>query len=308
MRIIQRACHWLLHIATVLAAGAVALDVSGRRAIREAASAPRSPQTGIMLGAEPLRVDRGRAGACLLLHGWGGSPADFGDLPKALDEAGWDVYAPLHTGHGTSPADLEGVKAQALLDGARARYADLRAQYKKIALVGFSIGGTLATILSAERPPDGLVLLAPFYEVTYKPYYVLPARWWHALLRPFVRYVARPQWMIQVNRPEGRGHLVEYNALPTGSMQAPFCLRRHALEEAGLARLQMPLLMLYSRGDEVSSPAAMAEFYRRLPDGRKAMATFERSNHHILHDYDREAAIRAIVEFVNGRLAAGPAG
>jgi len=277
------------------------LDVSGRRALREAASAPRSPQTGIMLGAEPLRVDRGRARACLLLHGWGGSPADFGDLPKALDEAGWDVYAPLHPGHGTSPADLEGVKAQVLLDGARAHYADLRARYEKVALVGFSIGGTLATILSAERPPDGLVLLAPFCEVAYKPYYVLPARWWHAVLRPFVRYVARPRWMVRVNRPEGRGQLVEYNALPTGSMRAPFCLRRHALEEAGLARLRMPLLMLYSSGDEVSSPGATAEFYERLPAGLKVRMVFERSNHHILYDYDREAAIRGIVEFVCGR-------
>ena len=68
---------------------------------------------------QPVSIERGRRRACLLLHGWLSSPADFADLPGALDRAGWDVYAPLLPGHGTACEDLDGMSAEDMLAGAR---------------------------------------------------------------------------------------------------------------------------------------------------------------------------------------------
>ncbi len=306
MRHCRRPLHWLTRAMVVFAAAVVALDGAGQRALRKAASEPRDARTGIMVGAAPVRIERGRSRACLLLHGWMSAPADFGGLPAALDEAGWDVHAPLAPGHGTHPSSLQGVSAQAVLTAAMAEYNALCARYPHVAVVGFSAGGSAATVLAAERPPDALVLIAPFCGVTHKWYYVLPARWWSAVLSPFVRYVARPPGMSRVNRPEGRAEIVAYSAFPADAACTSFALS-DAARQADLSRLTTPLLVVYSEGDEVSSPRAIERLFDRLPEGAKRKLVFGRSNHHILHDYDRDEATRAIVEFLSESAASRPA-
>ncbi len=295
----RRFCRWAIGAILALAISICCVNCAGRRALeREAASVPRDPETGIIRGAEPIRIDRRRSGACLLLHGWVSTPADFGDLPGALDGAGWDVYAPLHAGRGTEPTAPEGVTAQQLLGDARAHYAELRARYERVVLVGFSMGGTIATILATEQPADGLVLVAPFYGVRYRWYYVLPPRWWSALFTPLVRYADRSGRLPRVNRPEGRAEIITYGAIPTSAMRPLFELRDRAVERAGTDCGPMPVLLLYSTGDMVSAPAAMEKLFEKLAGDHKSKAVFERSDHYLLHDYDREAAIGAIVEFV----------
>lgn len=298
MRRFRGIYHWLVRSVLLLAVGVFWVGSAGRTAVRESAALPRDPQTGIMRVAEPLRIDRGRAGACLLLHGWISTPADFGNLPQALDGAGWDVYAPLHPGHGTTPADLDGLTAEELLHAARAHHAELRARYEKVVLIGFSMGGTMATILAGEQLPDKLVLVAPFYGVTYRWYFVLPPRWWGALLSPFVRYVKRSERLTRVNRPGARGEILAYGAFPVSAVRALFALRRRAVRGTDLSGLRMPVLLVYSSGDEASSPSAMEEFFDRLPARVKRKAAFVRSNHHILHDYDADEAARAITSFL----------
>ena len=299
MRIRKKPLYALAPAALLLMLLVVGVNCAGCVAMRRSeATTARDPQTRIIRGAEPVRIARGRKGACLLLHGWITTPADFGELPQALDEAGWDVHAPLHAGHGTTPRDLRGITAQKLLDAAREHYDALRASHDRVVLVGFSMGGTIATLLAAERPPDRLVLIAPFCGVRYKWYYVLPPRWWSAVLSPVIRYVPRPPGTIYCNRKEGREAIITYDAFPTDASRALFRLRSTLLEDAQLANLTMPALLVYSSGDDTCSPKAMAALLERLPADPKRAAAFARSNHHLLHDHDREQAIRAIVEFV----------
>ncbi len=274
-------------------------SISRIRASREAESTDGPGETGVLKGAHPVRIERGRDRACLMLHGWLTSPADFGDLPGAVDAAGWDVFAPLEAGHGTRPADLEQTGAEDLLARARAEYEALRDRYRRVALVGFSMGGTISTLLAAENRPDRLVLIAPFFAVEQKWYYVLPVRWWCYLLSPFARYVKRPPGSIPLNDKSRLGEIVMYAAFPTCAVRQLFKLRRLALEQTNLSTLNMPLLMIYSEGDDVASPAAMRHVFDRLPTGSKREVVFTRSNHHLLHDYDRQEAVRAVVDFLS---------
>jgi carboxylesterase len=200
---------------------------------------------------------------------------------------------------------MVGVTADDLLDASRDHYARLRARYPTVALVGFSMGGTIATILSGEEPPDRLVLVAPFYGVQHKWYYGLTSRGWHKLLSPFLRYVKRPAGLKRVNRPEGLSEMVAYTAYPATAVGALFELRRRVTAEVDVAALRMPVLLLHSTGDESSSSAASREFVDRMPSVDKQCVLFHRSNHHMLHDYDRQEAIEAIVRFLNGEDASG---
>ena len=253
-----------------------------------------------MPGAEPVHIARGRPRACLLFHGWLTCPADFGDLPAALDRAGWDVYAPLHPGHGTASADLDGVRAEDLLTAARAHRQDLAARYEQVALGGFSMGGTIATLLAAERAPSRLVLIAPYYEIVQKWYYLLPVPWWATILSPVGHVMGFQSWA-KLNDRSQLDRIICYHRFAVASVKELMKLRQIAVEQADLSGMSMPTLLVYSRGDDVASPQAMVRFLARLPAEEKREAVFTRSNHHLLHDYDREEAVEAIVEFLDSR-------
>ncbi|MHC4788600.1 MAG: alpha/beta hydrolase, partial [Planctomycetota bacterium] len=207
----------------------------------------------------------------------------------------------LLPGHGTRPEDLEGVGADALARAARAHYEHLRSRYERVALVGFSMGGTLALILAAAPDldaPAALVLVAPFLGVRHRWHHLLPVRVWVALLRPFIRWIGRPPELVRVNRPEGRAKVVCYGAFPTTAAGALLELRERAMEGTGPATLRMPTLLVFSRGDQVCSIAAMEEFFARIPAAAKRKVAFDRSDHHLLHDYEQRAAVDAICEFL----------
>ncbi|MFO7956429.1 MAG: alpha/beta fold hydrolase [Candidatus Brocadiia bacterium] len=298
----RRMVTWFIGGALLVALGLVCMNLVGCAACRRGGtSVPTDPETGIMQGAEPVRIDRGRERACLLLHGWLTTPADFGDLPEKLDEAGWDVCAPVQAGHGTKPAALEGVTADDLLRTAREHYEELTSRYDRVALVGFSMGGTMATILAAEQPPDVLVLIAPFFRVRHKWYYVLPARTWNAVLSPVLKWAWRGRMGLHVNRREGRKEVLLYTAFPTSAADVLFELRRRALAEVDRERLTMPVLLVYSEGDGVCAHEAAEEYLATVPAAVKERAVFSRSDHHILHDHDREGAAAAVVEFLADR-------
>lgn len=260
-------------------------------------SAPQDPETGIMEGAEPITIDAGRDRAALLLHGWLTTPADFAGLPEALDEAGWDVYAPLLPGHGRHPRDLVGLTADEVQDAARDRYDELRERYDTVALVGFSIGGTTSALVALERQPAALVLVAPFVKVRHKWYYLLPARFWHVVLSPVVPYIGRGRGVVRVNRKEALDRLRTYTAFPSRSTDVVFDLGDR-LKDADLSRLDVPTLLLLAPGDEVASPAAARKVCDRIPAASRETFAAEEANHHILSDYGREDAVARIVGFL----------
>ncbi len=108
-------------------------------------------------GAEPWSaVGRGRRGAdgVILVHGFTGNPVGTRPLGQHLAAQGYSVEVPLLPGHGTSHHDL-----------ARTRYADwyaavervlehLVSRCRQVAIIGHSMGGTIALDLAARRADD----------------------------------------------------------------------------------------------------------------------------------------------------------
>lgn len=138
--------------------------VTANHAFLESELTPRDEKTGVVHGCEEVRLEgvppNGRA--VLLLHGLFGSPADFGELPKALQAAGLSVWAPLLPGHGRRPDDLDAVWSTDYRKAARAAFDELASHHESVALVGAGMGGTLAVGLAAERRPAALVLVGPY--------------------------------------------------------------------------------------------------------------------------------------------------
>jgi carboxylesterase len=102
--------------------------------------------------------------ACLLLHGFSGTPWDLKPLAEALQTRGFSGEVPCLPGHGRSPEAMRGVCYEDWLrhaDRALQTLAEQRGEPVRVA--GFSMGGLLGLALAARRPAhvSALALLAP---------------------------------------------------------------------------------------------------------------------------------------------------
>ena len=257
------------------------------------ASTPAANDTAVSTERAPATA------AVLLIHGFLGSRKDLADLGDRLASGGLFVRITRLPGHGTTPQDFATQTPETLLSGVMGEYEALRERFGEVYVAGFSMGGTLATLLAARVPVDRLVLIAPSYGIAHMWYYGLAAETWHALMGRFVPWAIKSEAFIKLSRTEARKELFSYRAIPKTGVDTLIRLSEAARDPATLAAITCPVLMVISRGDEASSPARAREAFARLasPD-KTALWLHHRNNHHILWDHDREEAIAAIVDFL----------
>jgi len=99
--------------------------------------------------------------AVLLVHGFSGYPGELIRPGVDLYEAGFDCFTPRLPGHGTSGDDFLASKAPDWIGTIYDAYGNLSKRYEKVYLVGHSMGGAIATIISDAFDADRLALLAP---------------------------------------------------------------------------------------------------------------------------------------------------
>jgi carboxylesterase len=144
-----------------------------------------------------------RADGCLLIHGSTGHPGHLRLLGEQLRREGYGVLGVALPGHGIG-ASVAGVGWESCYAAVRDSWRALRSEYRRVHVIGFSLGGALALHLAAEESVDDLVLLAPAIFVHFRLRGVLvflhglvpgsSARAklrWYAGLRRFFRVVAR---------------------------------------------------------------------------------------------------------------------
>lgn len=85
-------------------------------------------------------------------------------MGDALSDHGHPCYAPLMPGHGEELEAFNKVTWQQWVDAAVAAYDELARDHASVAVVGFSMGGTLGLHLATVRPVTALALMAtPVY-------------------------------------------------------------------------------------------------------------------------------------------------
>jgi carboxylesterase len=109
----------------------------------------------------PFELGRGED-ACLLLHGFTGSPWEVRPLGEALAARGLYVRAIQLPGHGTTPEALLSVGHRDWERAAAEALLSLR-DYRRVFVAGLSMGALLSLMLAADYPErvHGLALIAP---------------------------------------------------------------------------------------------------------------------------------------------------
>lgn len=230
----------------------------------------------------------------VLLHGFTGSPYDFKPLVEELRSRGYRVVVPVVPG-----------QTKAFLPYRRGRYtsefyvdwvsdlveSETQLRGQKPVLVGLSMGGTLATILAARGDVEKLVLIAPYFglpranDLIWRASRIL--KW---ILPVFPKFEGG-----KINDPAG---YAEYQP-GTYMVSLPAFHQVERLAELGkehVSRVRTPTLILASPNDQVASFALTAELFGS--NNNVQIIEFPRSNHLLLNDYDRNAAVQHIVTFI----------
>ncbi|MBP1971447.1 esterase/lipase [Virgibacillus natechei] len=98
---------------------------------------------------------------CLIIHGFTGGPYEVDPLADYLKKnTDWHIEVPTLPGHGRN-LDLKDVSYKKWIRAAEDSLKKLKSKYDKINIIGFSMGGMIASYLASKYKVENLVLLAP---------------------------------------------------------------------------------------------------------------------------------------------------
>lgn len=248
----------------------------------------------VVPGAQPWSSvghgDRGSLGV-VVVHGFTGSAAATRRLGQRIAMQGYAVEVPLLPGHGTHHRDL-----------ARTRYGDWFAAVERIvdhlgdrcqqvALVGHSVGGTIALDLATRRPSDiaAVAVINPFIRAPVH----LPAR-----LAPLLQYVlpALPRDLIgmasdDIARP-GVSE-VAYARVPLKALRSVFVELPRIRSQ--LIDLVQPLLVVRSVEDHTVAPHNAVELLEFVASADIREVVCQRSYHVPQLDNDADEVEDAVL-------------
>ena len=294
----------VLLIAIIFAASTVTYNVVATfLAHRWDAAQDRDPETGILAEAEPIDLGPEDADvAVLLVHGFIGSSTNFGELPNALAAKGYRVRALLLPGHGTTPFELRGTSDSEMLQAVLDELDTLKANHDRVFIVGHSMGSALSTLAASKNGTDGLVIAAPYFQVTHQWYYILSPETWTSLTGWAIKWLYKGDTFIRVNRKEAKDDILSYRWVPTKATVNADRIATQARSPETLKNLTCPVLLMHSPDDFAASPKAAQRAFEQIATEEKELLWLENSDHHLFFDYDREQAIQATLDFI-ARLA-----
>lgn len=103
--------------------------------------------------------------AVLALHGYQGFPGEMVYPGLELYNAGFDVFCPRYVGHGVTKEDFLKTNSDDWLNIARVSLGYLKKEYNEVYVIGHSMGGLIASIVSNEFEINKTVLISPAFFV-----------------------------------------------------------------------------------------------------------------------------------------------
>ncbi|MBW3606196.1 MAG: alpha/beta fold hydrolase [Actinobacteria bacterium] len=212
----------------------------------------------------------------LVLHGFTGNPTSLRPLAARLAAEGYSVELPRLPGHGTNYRELATTTWSQWLAEVVAAFDRLEGRPR--AIVGLSMGATLALRLAQLRPTDvaALVLINPSvtFEHPFKPAL--------GLLKRVI------PWMPGVGNDIAKPGADElpYSRVPLTAAASLFELQD--IVRAHLHAVDMPTLVLTSRNDHTVRPTDSAVILDRIASPRREQVWLERSFHVATLDHDAD--------------------
>jgi len=230
--------------------------------------------------------------ACLLTHGFTGTPYVMRELGEYLADKGLTVLCRPLPGHASSPAELLKTNWHDWYAACIENLAELKSRHRQIFLCGLSMGGTLSLHLAAHHADEfniaGVVSYSAPVYMKHPLFPLLP------IAEKVIRFFPKPQ--TDVADPEARARVPEYDRIPLRAINSLLRLAAHVKND--LQDIHVPVLLMQSKTDHVVEPQNLHLIYQLLGTKDKTLVEVERSYHVITVDYDKEIVKEKTWEFI----------
>ena len=247
----------------------------------------------------PFELGNGQT-ACLLLHGFTGSPWEVRPLGEYLAAKGYFVRAPRLPGHGTTPEAMEMVTYHDWLKTAEDELFALE-KYGPVFIAGLSMGSLLALRLAALHPErvKGLALMAPAMQFRKAHVRWLKAMAVVPLLEFFKPRIFKAGSDIENARVRQEAPVMKQ--FPTSRLQDLF--RVQELARQSLAQVKAPTLVLMAQRDHVVSVEGGREIERGLTNAAAVRFLALDKGFHILpRDHAKDIVLSEVAGFFDALL------
>lgn len=246
------------------------------------------------IGRPYLIKGRSRQLGIVLVHGFLAAPQELHQLADFLGKRGLWVVVVRLKGHGTSPIDLALRSGDDWRESVDCGYAALKLVCKRVAVVGFSLGGGLALDCAARiKNVAGIVAVCPPLRLQdFASHFAPSLDHWNRLMDA-VHFEKGKREFVEI-RPEHPD--INYHRLPIAGLAALEQFMRTL--EAQLPNITSPALIIQSQGDPVVNPEGSRLLFERLGSPLKEYRLFDSARHGILLGEGSDKVHSAIGEFI----------
>jgi carboxylesterase len=232
--------------------------------------------------------------ACLLIHGFTGTPKEMRWMGEHLHRQGYTCLGVRLAGHATQPDDM-----------IRSRWTDWTASVEDgynllcgltddIFLVGLSMGGILSLLMSTRLKVRGVIAMStPSHLPTDYPVWLLKFLSRFIKFSPKTRAAPGSGWF---DKAVYKDHIA-YGENPVRSAAE---LKKLILEmRESLPKVTVPVLLMHSRDETYILPDNMEYIYERLVGASDKTKIYITGSGHVLpRDAGREQVFQSAVEFI----------
>lgn len=229
---------------------------------------------------------------CLLIHGFTGSPFEVEPLAQSLKErTDWKIVVPTLPGHGNE-LNLKGIKHNEWIGHAENELRALLKECDTVYVVGFSMGGLIASYLASKYPVEKLVLLSA------AAYYVNPKQ-----LAFDIKEMMRDT--LKGNLKENELFRRYTRKIKETPMTATLQFRRLVTKiKPILNEVKVPTLIAQGESDGIVPPKSAHYLYENIGADDKRLIFYKNSKHLICHCDEKEQLFEEVYTFLADRQEA----
>jgi carboxylesterase len=232
--------------------------------------------------------------ACLLIHGFTGTPKEMRWMGDFLNQRGYTCLGIRLAGHATTPEDMIRSNwtdwAASVEDG----YSLLRSFTADIFLIGLSMGGVLSLLMSTRLDVKGVVAMSTPYKLPEDPR--LRFVDWISKVKPYMPKSTEEPGSSWYDKEAWKEH-VSYPQNPVRSIGQ--LNRLLDATRAALPEVRIPVLLMHSQDDHYVLPENIELLYTDLVHVSDKTKLYIAGSGHVLpRDAARGQVFQSVLEFI----------